>query len=119
MKGDRILLIGKGFNGWHASGLSGGNRFSSTNGSLEDYVSRANEGTPVYDASETDFETFAHIVISGPMVSHTVGESKKGGEYTALSYISVDSYIALLRAKLPGVKIGYVTVAGCVRWEGV
>jgi hypothetical protein len=115
MKGDRILLIGRGWNGWHASGLTGsGNAFSSSGGTLEGYIAQSTEGCAVYDASEADETAFAHMVISGPMVSHTVTKDEGTGSF---DYISVDSYMALLREKVPGIKIGYVTLAGCVRWE--
>jgi hypothetical protein len=135
MNSDKYLLIGRGKNGWHAAGLSKWGEFSSSGGSLEDYLSRAEDGTNIYDCSEADYSSFASIVFSGPMVKPSLpaGTIQKFGDMKAmaemlpalgggfksiaatalaglssLDYIATDVYFALLKEKVPGSKIGTV-----------
>jgi hypothetical protein len=135
------LKIGRGFAGWHANK----DCCSSSGGSLEGYIEEAAEGCLVYDAEGTDFNTFAKLVISGPMVKFTLpaGQVERfsdedraaarrmlpglsGGfdtvatlaqsiTYCGLDYVALDVYEALLRA-VPGMKVGHV-VKGKIVWE--
>lgn len=117
---------------------------SSSGGSLQDYLREAPEGTPVYDASECDYATFSHWVIAGPMVdvrlsagetsrvdkrtmSGMMGEGGLQGAFAtvaslslagfnSLDYVSVDIYLALLKDRCPGVKVGKV-VKGEIVWD--
>jgi hypothetical protein len=68
-------VIGRGFNGWHATGVN----VSSSGGSLDPYTywtgekcqgyaGEAIEGALVYDASEAEGAAFIAHVMSGPMV---------------------------------------------------
>jgi hypothetical protein len=72
----RWHIIGRGFNGWHATGID----VSSSGGQLDPYeywtgekvsgyLAEAIEGALVYDASEADSVAFTRHVMSGPMVN--------------------------------------------------
>ena len=127
-------LIGRGKSGWHSCGFDRGNKCSSSGGSLEGYLSEAEDGTPIYDADEADFDAFSELVISGPMedVSLPPGTISSSGDdatlvrmlpglqdgfatiaklklagYTSLDYVATDVYLGML-AKIPGMKIGKV-----------
>ena len=147
-------LIGREMNGWHASGLSSGNKCSSSGGNLESYLSEAKEGTSVYDASEANFEEFAKFVCNGPMcdvelpdgtirrfgdietlckmvpgmsgafvpiAAQAIAEHEQSGKkFSSLDFLSVDLYLALLRERVLGVKIGKVSIINGLRkvvWE--
>ncbi len=131
---DGIRLIGRGQRGWHVSGKSAPNcSFSGSGGTIEGYLSEAPEGCPVYDASEADAASFISFVVSGPMVNHDLASGQVSRwmapretredfgavteDLTGLDYVAVDVYLALLRAKVPGVKIGKVSGVG-IAWEG-
>jgi hypothetical protein len=143
MTSDKYLLIGRGKNGWHAAGLSKWGEFSSSGGSLEDYLSRAEDGTNIYDCSEADYASFASIVFSGPMVKPSLpaGTIQKFGDMQAmakmlpaldgdfksiakfalaglssLDYIATDVFFALLKEKVPGAKVGTVQ-QGKIVWN--
>ena len=147
------VLIGRGMAGWHADSVGEtppeGERYTSTGsssgGTLETYLKEAPAGTPIYDASECDFDTFAHFVMKGPMVRGTLGKGEvsrftkedkecllgmlpglSGGfdtlavlalnDLSSLDYVSVDVYLQLLQEKCPGVKVGKV-YGGQVVWD--
>ncbi len=140
---DRILYISRGFAGWHAEGLSkDGNRFSSSGGTLEDYLQQAAEGCMVVDAENADYSTYAKHVIAGPMldVSLDPGSVKRfqdrealafmlpglGGSFktvaslnlsglSSLDYVGADVYRQLVR-QIPGIKLGKVQ-DGRIDWE--
>lgn len=72
-------VIGRGFNGWHATG----DGVSSSGGSLEDYtywtgkkcngyLTEAAEGALVYDAENADVNAFVSLVVNGPMVNPAI-----------------------------------------------
>jgi hypothetical protein len=136
---DTYLLVGRGKAGWHAQGISSGNKFSSSGGTFEHYVSEAPEGCPVYDAENADYDAFAKFTISGPMCDVTLppgqvnrfslGDSKKyatersehateRSEYSSFDFVPLDIYLNLLRDRVPGVRFGKV-VNHTVVWECV
>lgn len=72
----RWAVIGRGFNGWHATGVdvssSGGdlNPYTYwTGAAVPGYLAEAIEGALVYDASEADSVAFTRHVMNGPMVN--------------------------------------------------
>lgn len=108
---------------------------SSSGGSLETYLKEAEDETLIYDADQADVGAFAHFVIAGPMVkaSLAAGETARFGAdkalenmlpglegsfatvgamalagFSSLDYVAPDVYIALLKAKVPGIKTGKV-----------
>lgn len=138
---DKIKMIGRGRNGWHASGISSlGHKFSSSGGTLEGYLADAQDETPIYDAEEADYASFASFTISGPMCDTFLepGQIKRFDDNSKTSlarmlpglegafktiganalrndlilgsfdFIATDLYLHLLKAKVPGVKIGRV-----------
>lgn len=142
---DRILIIGRGKMGWHADGMSNsGNRCSSSGGSLDSYLTQAQDGTWIYDAEDANHCAFATWVISGPMldprldpheIDHFNSGDKKtllgllpglGGDFRKLGvmalsdlssfdFVGLDVYLAGLR-EIPGIKIGRV-YNHQVEWE--
>lgn len=145
MQTDIVKIIARGKIGWHAEGLTkDGNRFSSSGGSLEDYLKQAPDGTPVVDAIDADYGAFAKLVIDGPMLDLTLPKGtvsrfgKKDQEtlammlpglgdafkviglgnlagFTSLDQVSLDIHLELKR-KIPGMKFGVVQ-NGKVEWE--
>ncbi len=140
---DMLKLIGRGLVGWHAEGIGRYGRFSSTGGSLEDYLKQASDGTLIYDASEADSDAFIDFVFKGPMSDCTLNPGEyhkfqdmealkrmvvnlKGGfqflgamalaGFSSMDTVATDIYLALLREKVPGVKIGTVKNHQ-VEWE--
>jgi len=135
----RYGIIGRGKAGWHAAA----HNVSSSGGTLDGYVAQADEGALVYDGDGADYDTFARLVISGPMVDpglapgtvkrftdtetaarmadglegafKALAELAQDATYGGLDYVAVDVYEGLLRG-VPGVKIGHVR-AGVVEWE--
>lgn len=84
MYGMKIVLIGRGRAGWHVDTVDEphpeGDRYTTTGsgsgGSLEDYLSEAPEGTPIYDAEHLQgdqLEAFVSFVMRGPMVKTSLG----------------------------------------------
>jgi len=72
----RWAVIGRGFNGWHATGVdvssSGGNLDPYTywtGAPVPGYLAEAVEGALVYDAEKADPKAFIALVMSGPMVN--------------------------------------------------
>ncbi len=135
-------LIGRGQVDWHSDGVESGNKCSSSGGSLEHYLSEAEDGTPIYDASEADLAAFCELVIGGPMVQTDLppgtvskfGEKAAmarmlpglGGEFatiakafligmTSLDYVATDIYLGMLR-QIPGCKIGKV-INHTIMWD--
>lgn len=80
-------LIGRGLNGWHSTGTDQGNRCSSSGGTLEGYLSEAEDDCLIYDAHGADEGAFASFIITGPMADFTLkpGEVKKFGEQATLA----------------------------------
>jgi len=144
MQGDILKVITRGKNGWYANGVSSrGHKFSSSGGTLEGYLKEAPDGTPVVDAEDADYATFAHFVIGGPILDcalppqtikrfqeqetlasmlpglegsfHNIGLAALAG-VSSLDCVSLDIHLGLMRA-IPGVKIGKVQ-DGQVEWEG-
>lgn len=135
-------IIGRGFNGWHAEYDQGS---LSGVASAERIAKEAVDGALVYDASESDFNAFYELVMSGPMVDTRLADDEVdrfskadrdtaammapalGGEfqqlallaqdekYSGLDRVSVKIYEGLLR-KVPGVKFGRVQ-DGKIIWE--
>jgi len=139
----QVLIIGRGLNGWHATGLEGKNRCSSSGGTLEGYLAQAADDTPIYDAAKANVGDFASFVCNGPMADCTLpaGEVNRfgagkslaamaphlGGGFraiaagalagiTSLDFVATDVYLALLRERVPGVKFGVVKDHK-VEWE--
>lgn|SRR5574337_180447 len=131
------VLIGRGKVGWHSDGLSHGNKCSSSGGTLEGYLSEAQDGTLIYDALEADQGAYVDFVIKGPMVDPTLPEgaiSKFGSQDKAallgmlpalsgafipvavlaladigsMDFVAPDVYVQMLREKVPGAKVGKV-----------
>lgn len=76
MADSKWQVIGRGFNGWHATGVD----VSSSGGQLDPYeywtgvkcsgyLAEAAEGALVYDAQDADAGAFTSFVMRGPMVS--------------------------------------------------
>lgn len=72
-------VIGRGFNGWHATGdgisSSGGdlNGYEYWTGAkVAGYLAEAKEGALVYDAENADVPAFVEFVVNGPMVQPTL-----------------------------------------------
>jgi hypothetical protein len=141
------LVIGRGFNGWHASrvncSLSGA--YGEARGA--ELARDAADGALVYDASAADSGAFVRLVLSGPMVDpalppdgvdscsaglrhamlemapalggafQTYALAAQDEKFRGLDRVGTGVYEALLRT-VPGVKIGRV-VAGEIVWEGV
>lgn len=63
------FLIGRGKNGWHASGLENGNKVSSSGGTLQEYLQESDDGVIIYDAEDADMATFVRWTYRGPMVN--------------------------------------------------
>jgi len=93
-------IIGRGLAGWHAAGIEEGNRVSSTGGTLEDYVSEAEEGAPVYDAEDADVGAFVHFTMAGPMDDVTLPPGK----------VKLFKDRAKLAAMLPALGGGFKTI---------
>ena len=119
-------IIGRGHNGWHASGVN-----VSISGSYTEQppVHWRTEGAAVYDASESDVDAFIKWVLSAPMVNPALepgqvnkfsGPRREQGsyeyEYDPLDYVAVDIYLGLLRKYVPSVRFGTI-VDGEVVWE--
>lgn len=107
-------LIGRGFNGWHASGISRGNKVSSSGGSLlpeswwaggmtTGYLQQAAEGCLVYDAAQADESAFIRLVLKGPMCDPTLEPFEVNG------FSEQDRVIA--QSMLPGLEGSYKTLA--------
>ena len=78
-------LIGRGFAGWHATGVENGNEVRSSGGNIDPYKywagqdclgyrQEAIEGALVYDAAHLESDpvaskAFTHLVFAGPMFS--------------------------------------------------
>jgi hypothetical protein len=114
MNATEYRLIGRGFGGWHASGVSHGNKVSSRGGALlpeawwagghtKGYLQEAAEGCLVYDASEADEAVFAALVIGGPMCDPTLEPFEVDG--------FSDKDRATAQAMMPGLEGGYKTLA--------
>ena len=139
----KFVIIGRGKCGWHSDFIEGGNKCSSSGGTLEGYLSEAGDGTPVYDASEADYDAFASWVFKGPMIDvflepgtiNKFGDHKallgmlpglKGGfdtlavmalaDISSLDYVAADVYLTMLREKVPNVRFGVVQDEQVV-WE--
>ena len=148
-------MIGRGFAGWHASGLDGGNRTSLSGYDMGDeppahILKEAAEGALVYCAAHLEDDPTAgdavrSFVIGGPMVDVTLpaGTISAFGHHQTLARmapdlegafaglarlaldgvgsldsVSTDVYAALLREKVPGVRIGHVRLRPRrVEWE--
>jgi len=145
-------IIGRGWNGWHAKGIdvssSGGDlqpRPWHAGGMTTGYLEEAVEGALVYDASEADRETFARLIISGPMVDPRLApdagapldeETREAaarlapalggtfgrlaaaaatGRYRGLDSVGIAVYRQLL-ATVPGIRIGTVR-DGALVWD--
>jgi|SRR5665213_1205362 len=70
---EKIVVIGRGKNGWHAAGVgvstpNSSSTFSTTGGELEDYLAEAGEDVLVYDAAEVEYGAWSDMVITGPMI---------------------------------------------------
>lgn len=133
-------VIGRGKVGWHAQSES----CSSSGGTFDGYVSKAEEGALVYDAEDADYGAFVKMTIAGPMLklSLAAGQVQKFGELereamvrmapglggsaltiaamavcglTSLDFVALDIYEGLLR-NVPGMKVGHVR-DGRVVWE--
>lgn len=136
----KYKVIGRGFCGWHAQN----DDTSSSGGTLEGYLEKAEEGTFVYDARDADRRAFTKLIISGPMIDTKLNpdeyekfnhrESAKNmipmmegafktyltaavedETFSGLDCVGVNVYKRLLQ-KIPGVKVGYVK-NGKVEWE--
>jgi hypothetical protein len=139
----QVKLIGRGKSGWHAHGLSDGNKCSSTGGTLEGYLAEAEDGTPIYDAEQAEMGAFSRFVITGPLedCSLAPGEVKKFSEHKTLAmmvpamggvfktiaahalagissmdYVSTEVWLAMLKERVSGVKFGTVRNHAVV-WE--
>ena len=136
----QLLLIGRGFNGWHAAGIDeDGNSFRSSGGRLDDYtywtgqecygyLSEAREGCFVYDAEHLEGmeeEAFTRFIFRGPMAEAKITHDYAEGfvnEHVALAdcggtdFVSPASYIKLLRERVLGIKLGIVR-GGQIVWE--
>ena len=118
---DEYHIIGRGLVGWHADGInvrsSGGDiepRTWWTDGHIiPPYQAQAVEGAPVYDAAGADVDAFSKFVISGPMVNPGVPDDQGSG---ALDYVTVATYVRMLRERVPGVRFGAVH-NGEIVWE--
>jgi len=138
---ERYGIIGRGKAGWHAAA----HNMSSSGGTLDGYVAQAAEGALVYDADGADYDAFARLVISGPMVDpglpaggvhrfmdresaarmagpggldgafQTLATLAQSESYSGLDYVACDVYERLLRT-IPGVKIGHVR-NGLIEWD--
>lgn len=133
----KILIIGRGKNGWYADGHERGNKCSSSGGSLENYLKEAEDGTCIYDAEDADYRTFADWVLKGPMLNtlllpHEIDSFKDNDKKTlfgmlpalegafkglavialtdlgSLDYVGLDVYLTGMRARVKGVKFGKV-----------
>jgi len=133
------MIIGRGFNGWHAKFLEHGCEVSSSRGTLEEYLSMAQDGTPIYDAENANQKEFIDWVYSGPMVSLTLqpnqvdnGTKDKvttlfglmpSGDKVVTSdtingftFIGVDAFMSLMKEKVSGIKTGKV-IGGQILWD--
>ena len=132
-------IIGRGFNGWHATGVdcssSGGDLLGYTYWTGKEcsgYAAEAVEGAPVYDASglddynSTSYDLFVNFVCNGPMVKPGL---KKGEainwnngfvdfsmDNSELLYVSVEDYCSLLKKIVQGIKWGKVKNGVC-EWD--
>jgi hypothetical protein len=142
---DKVILLARGKNGWHAQLLGAWGKASSSGGSLEDYLGDAIEGCPCYDADEADYDAFLDVIFKFPMVDATLkaGEIKRfnngdketlvamlpglGGDFktigkmvlsgfSSVDYVAADVYLQLLKDKVPGIKIGHVS-QGKIVWD--
>lgn len=117
-------VIGRGFSGWHATGIA----VRSSAGSCNEYAKEAFEGALVYDAmhlhdNETLRNAFVDLIIKGPMCDPALPpegvkrwiKGERGHIYRALDCVGVRVYDRLLRS-IPGIKMGYVR-KGEVMWE--
>ncbi len=117
-------VIGRGFNGWHATGInvrsSGGDLMPYTywtGAACAGYAAEAVEGALVYDAKHLRDDqdaalAFVKHVVTGPMLKPELTEDE--GQ-TAFSFVTVKTFESLLR-QIPGIKIGRV-INGNVVWE--
>jgi hypothetical protein len=133
--------IGRGFAGWHASAVD----CSSSGGTLEGYLEKAEENALVYDAEESDSEAFINHVMRGPILCHrlspdeddkftdadrkaaarimpalgggfkTLAALSQSKSYSGLDKVGIGIYERLL-LQIPGIKIGRV-VTGRVVWR--
>lgn len=133
-------VIGRGFAGWHATGLN----TTGSGGDIADYLASAADGALVYDAEDADRGAYVRHVMAGPMLDPSLPPDgvKKFGEdladtaahmlpglsggfavlaaaaqspsYGGLDSVGVGVFERLLRA-IPGVKIGHVQ-GGVVVW---
>jgi hypothetical protein len=102
MYGMKIVLIGRGNVGWHATtvgepsphGAAYTATGSSSGGSLQDYLKEAPEGTPIYDAEEADINAFTDFVVRGPMVKASLDK----GEIHRFSQADKECLLGMLPA---------------------
>ena len=133
--GKKWYVIGRGFSGWHATGVN----VRSSGGYLErmpwmkddesSYAESAVEGALVYDArhleSDTDAcNTFIDHVVKGPMCDPSLSldganrfVAHEDKPYGALDHVGMGIFETLLR-NVRGIKIGHVR-NGRVVWENV
>ena len=124
-----------------------GNKVSGSGGTLENYLQECDDDTLVYDAQEADLGSFVEFVINGPMVDITLNTREVreftadqrsaltkmlpglAGAFNAiatmamvseagmLSHVSLDLYLDMLKAAVPGMKFGKVK-DNQIQWEG-
>lgn len=141
------IMIGRGKCGWHSDGLSNGNKCSSSGGTLDKYLSEADDGTIVYDAMNAPIDAFTDWVYKGPMfnpklAAHEIdsfdgkdkntllgmlpalkGDFKNLGiralsDLRSFDFVGLDVYLTALRERVPGIKIGKV-LNHAVVWESI
>lgn len=138
-----IVVIGRGKNGWHASGVgtstpNSTSTFSSSGGSLEDYLAEARDGVLVYDAEGVEYSAWSDMVIRGPMLkvdlpqgqtdrftakqretmARMMGPGGLQGDFQTLGKLALAGFSSLdfvapdvymaLLRALPGIKLGKV-----------
>jgi hypothetical protein len=126
-------LVGRGFNGWHASTEDD----SSVGCSFDVYLAQAKEGALIFDAADADRECFVRFIMRGPMCSPgllpgttekfsenysesaermlpglsggfegTVSRALNDKTYRGLDRVSLDIYENLLMT-VPGMRVGH------------
>jgi len=103
-------LISRGKASWCASGLDDGNSCSSSGGELHDYLQGAEDGTVVYDAQGADYDAFAELVVSGPMLDLRLGPD----EIDRFSIKGKET----LESMMPGLGGGFKTLAHMALVDG-
>lgn len=104
----RWKVIGRGFNGWHATGCgvssSGGDlepRDWWAGGKTKGYLEEAYAGCLVYDASKADADSFIRLVMNGPIVNPLLKPS------AVRRFSELDN----LNTMLPGLGGGFKSIA--------